>query len=59
MKMLYEQAKEKLSEKVAAREAILSGHGAKDATAMLNKQQTVMNQLSALPGKASGHQSSN
>lgn len=45
MKMLYEQAKEKLGEKVSAREAILSGHGAKDAAAMLSKQQTMMGQL--------------
>lgn len=46
MKMLYEQAKEKLSEKVAAREAILSGHGAKDAAAMLSKQHLLQSQLS-------------
>jgi len=45
MRMLYEQAKERLTEKVAAREAILSGHGAKDAAAMLGKQQGLMGQL--------------
>ncbi|MFO0964510.1 MAG: polysaccharide biosynthesis tyrosine autokinase [Gemmataceae bacterium] len=44
MKMLYEQAKDKLGEMVAAREAILAGSGVKDATAMASKQAFLLGQ---------------
>ncbi|MCI0638810.1 MAG: polysaccharide biosynthesis tyrosine autokinase [Gemmataceae bacterium] len=45
-KMLYEQAKEKLSEKVAAREALAKGQGAQDIQAMQYKQQLLNGLLS-------------
>lgn len=45
MRMLYEANKEKLGEKVAARDALAKGQGGKDALAMAHKQATLTNQL--------------
>lgn len=45
MRMLYESTKEKLSEKVAARDALAKGQGAKDAVAMMQKQANLTTQL--------------
>lgn len=45
VRLLYEAAKEKLGEKVAAREALLRGQGAKDVLSMQQRQLNVQSQM--------------
>lgn len=45
MEALFREAKDRLGEKVAAREAIARGHGAKDTAAMVHLQQAILGHL--------------